>query len=85
MSKYSIFISCSPRESDATDVGLNQIIKCIQSIRTELNFHNSMIYIIFDGTKNRPLDFTDQHKQIYIQKINYIKTNPPNGVCPICA
>ena len=76
MSKYSIFISCSPRESDATDVGLNQIIKCIQSIRNELNFHNSMIYIIFDGTKNRPSDFTEQHKQNYIQKINYIKTNP---------
>ena len=34
-----------------------------------------MIHIIFDGTKNRPLDFTDQHKQNYIQK-NYIKTNP---------
>ena len=40
---FTAFISCSPRVCDAKEVGLSQIRNCINSIRNELGFKNTMI------------------------------------------
>ncbi len=72
--KYTAFISCSPRSSDNTVVGLNQIKNCVKSLINELKFDKTEIYIIFDGIKNRPTsDFGEQEIENYKSKINYVK------------
>ena len=75
--KYTAFISCSPRYSDNTDIGLKQIYNCVNSLINELNLNQTKIYIIFDGIKNRPLnDFGEKEIENYKAKINYIKNLP---------
>ena len=73
---YTVFISCSPRDSDNKDIGLNQIKNCINSIRNELNFVDVMIYVIFDGVENRPTSFTEQNKINYELKKTTLKNDP---------
>ena len=73
---YTVFINCSPRDTDDKEIGLNQIINCIKSIKKELKFDDVMIYVIFDGVANRPPNFTEQHKINYNLKKTKIKEDP---------
>ena len=73
---YTAFISCSPRVSDAKDVGLKQIYNCVNSIRNELGFKNTILYIIFDGIKGRPDDFKQQEIINYNLKKQTFKDHP---------
>ena len=70
------FISCSPRYSDNTEFGLTQIKRCINSLYTELGFNSVPIYVIFDGTKGRPSEFTQEHAANYELKKNTFKNDP---------
>jgi hypothetical protein len=73
---YTAFISCSPRLSDSKDVGLKQIYNCVNSIRNELGFKNTIIYVIFDGIKGRPADFGQQEIINYNLKKQTFKDHP---------
>ena len=73
---YTVFINCSPRDTDDKEIGLNQIINCIKSIKKEFKFDDVMIYVIFDGVANRPPNFTEQHKINYNLKKTKIKEDP---------
>ena len=73
---YTAFISCSPRVCDAKEVGLTQIRNCINSIRNELGFKNTMIYVIFDGINGRPDDFGQQEIINYQFKKDSLKIHP---------
>ncbi len=72
--KVTIFISCSPRKTDNNEWGLSQIKNCITTLTNGLKLKGCDIYVIFDGTIDRP-NFTEKMKEDYYLKINSFKND----------